>query len=40
MSDARDDIIYLFKKGTFPHKGNVNVFKTNKEESEENKLKK
>ena len=40
MSDARDDIIYLFKKGTFPHKGNVNVFKTNKEESEENKFEK
>ena len=40
LSNARDDIIDLFEKGTFPYKGNV--FKTNKQkiESEENKLKK
>ena len=38
MFDARDDIIDLFEKGTFPYKGNV--FKTKEEESEENKLKK
>ena len=41
LSDARD-IIDLFKKGTFPYKGNA--FKTKKEESEEeseeNKLEK
>ena len=37
MSDARDDIIDLFVKRTFPCKGNV--FKT-KEESEENRLQK
>ena len=34
LSDARDEIINLFKKGTLPYKGNV--FKTKeKEESEE-----
>ena len=40
LFDAKDDIIDLFEKGTFPYKGNV--FKTNKQkiESEENKLKK
>ena len=38
MSDARDDIIDLFVKGTFPYKGNV--FKTKEEESEENRLEK
>ena len=38
MFDARDDIIDLFEKGTFPYKGNV--FKTKEEESEENKLEK
>ena len=41
LSDARDNIIDLFKKGTFPYKGNA--FKTKKEESEEseeNKLEK
>ena len=39
MSDARDDIINLFEKITFPFKGNV--FKTKEEEeSEENKLEK
>ena len=38
LSDARDDIIDLFEKGTFPYKGNV--FKTKEEESEENKLEK
>ena len=31
MSDARDDIIDLFEKGTFPYKGNV--FKTKEKES-------
>ena len=44
LFDARDDIIDLFEKGTFPYKGNV--FKTKEEksqeesedESEENKL--
>ena len=35
LSDARDEIINLFEKGTFPYKGNV--FKTKeKEESTEN----
>ena len=38
LSDARDDIIDLFEKGTFPYKGNV--FKTKEEESEENRLEK
>ena len=38
LSDARDYIIDLFEKGTFPYKGNV--FKTKEEESEENKLEK
>ena len=38
LSDARDDIIDLFEKGTFPYKGNV--FKTKEEESVENKLEK
>ena len=38
MSDARDDIIDLFEKGTFPYKGNV--FNTKEEESEENRLEK
>ena len=37
LSDARDDIIDLFEKGTFLYKGNV--FKT-EAESEENKLEK
>ena len=32
MSDARDEIIDLFEKGTFLYKGNV--FRTKKEESE------
>ena len=36
LFDARDYIIDLFDKGTFPYKGNV--FKTKEEESEENKL--
>ena len=36
MFGARDDIIDLFEKGTFPTKGNV--FKTKEEESEENRL--
>ena len=34
----RKDIIGFFEKGTFPYKSNV--FKTKKEESEENKLEK
>ena len=42
LPDARDDIIDLFRKRTFPYKGNV--FKTKEEESEEesggNKLEK
>ena len=38
LFDTRDDIIDLFEKATFPYKGNV--FKTNKEESEENKFQK
>ena len=39
MSDARDEIIGFFEKGTFPYKGNV--FKAKEEEeSEENKLEK
>ena len=39
LFDARDDIIDLFEKGTFPYKGNV--FKTKEEEeSRENKLEK
>ena len=38
MFDARDDIIDLFEKGTFPFKGNV--FKTKEEKSEENKFEK
>ena len=38
LSDARDEIIDLFEKRTFPFKGNV--FKTKEEESEENKLEK
>ena len=42
LSDARDNIIDLFGKGTFPYK--ANAFKKKKEESEEeseeNKLKK
>ena len=33
LSGARDDIINLFEKGTFPYKGNV--FRTKEEESEE-----
>ena len=33
LSDARKIIISFFEKGTFPYKGNV--FKTKKEESEE-----
>ena len=36
LSDARDEIIDLFEKETFPYKGNV--FKTKKEESEENRF--
>ena len=38
MFDARDNIIDLFEKGTFPFKGNV--FKTEEEKSEENKFEK
>ena len=38
LSDARDEIIDLFEKRTFPFKGNV--FKTKEEESEENKSEK
>ena len=42
LPDARDDIIDLFRKRTFPYKGNV--FKTKEKESEEesegNKLEK
>ena len=39
LSDARDEIIGFFEKGTFPYKGNV--FKAKEEEeSEENKLEK
>ena len=38
MFDVRKDIIGFFEKGTFPYKSNV--FKTKKEESEENKLEK
>ena len=38
LTDARDESIDLFEKGTFPYKGNV--FKTKEEESEENKLEK
>ena len=33
LSGARDNIINLFEKGTFPYKGNV--FRTKEEESEE-----
>ena len=33
LSDARDEIINLFEKGTFPYKGNV--FKTKEEKSED-----
>ena len=33
LSDARDDIIDLFEKGTLPYKGSA--FKTKEEESEE-----
>ena len=35
---ARENIVDLFRKGTFPYKGNV--FKTKEEGSEENKLEK
>ena len=38
MSDARDGIIDLFEKGTFPYKGNV--FKTKEEESKKERIKK
>ena len=38
LSDARDDIIDLFEKGTFPYKGNV--FKTKEEESKKERIKK
>ena len=38
MFDARDDIIDLFEKGTFPFKGNV--FKTKEEKSQESKFEK
>ena len=38
LSDARDNIIDSFEKGTFPYKGSA--FKTKKEESEESKLEK
>ena len=38
MSEARDGIIDLFEKATFPYKGNV--FKTKEEESEEKRLEK
>ena len=37
MFDARDDIIDLFEKGTFPYKGNV--FKTKEEESKKERSK-
>ena len=37
MSDARDNIIDLFRKGTFPYKGNV--FKTKEEENKLEKIK-
>ena len=35
MFDARDDIIDLFEKWTFPFKSNVSKTKKKKEESEE-----
>ena len=35
MFDARDDIIDLFEKWTFPFKSNVSKTKQKKEESEE-----
>ena len=35
MFDARDDIIDLFEKWTFPFKSNVSKKKKKKEESEE-----
>ena len=35
LFDARDDIIDLFEKGTFPYK--ENVFKTKKESKKESK---
>ena len=38
LSDAREDIIDLFEKGTFPYKGNV--FKTKEEESKKERIKK
>ena len=38
MSDASDNIIDLFEKGTFPYKGNV--FKTKEEESKKKRIKK
>ena len=37
LSGAKDDIINLFEKGTFPYKGNV--FRTKEEESEEEQQK-
>ena len=37
MSDARDNIIDLFRKGTFPYEGNV--FKTKEEENKLEKIK-
>ena len=37
LFDARDDIIDLFEKGTFPYKGNV--FKTKEEESKKERSK-
>ena len=37
MSDARDNIIDLFRKGTFPYEGNV--FKTKEEEIKLEKIK-
>ena len=37
LSDARDDIIDLFEKGTFSYKSSA--FRTKEEESEENQKK-
>ena len=42
LTDARDDVIDLFRKGIFPYKGSVSRTKEEEaeEESEENKLEK
>ena len=37
LSGGRDDIIYLFEKGTFPYKGNV--FKAKEKESKKERIK-